>query len=811
MSLAQLHYTSAPQGPDGPAGPAEPDGPGGTNGPNGPGSRFTAITPGIPRSLLKEAEPLLGYEPPRDAPEHPGPAELAAFPQAFSHSLLSDGTRLLARAVRTGADGSGGPAGSHTHAVLLPGDAGLPGGGLPISAWNSSRWALAAPADGSPAQLEALPPSGLLGREALVGFAASRGPWLPGFLASLRELTEEASGPRDTDQAARIVLVERDSSDVALWIALACAVLPRDHAERLTFTTYTRRPRDARQLIVGVLPGDAPEPDGRDHRCRVHDCTAPVPAAYTPTDIWAGIAARVWLGRAPELFAEAAALPGGVFSPGALAVVALCADLTPGPDGRTAAAGWAHTHARALGDARLRRLVEAFQAGAEDRTTAEFAALTRLFTALPEDLGQRLATGLAPELRAGVADSGPGITRPVELLRVADALGVDCTDLLPGLAHRLAHSLLGPVRSVSAGTPDPLTVLKDVLEDVLEEHFELRTALLSALDALAAEDPPAAVRLLGRTPLALTGVQALPHLRMCAGAPWAPAAGGGDGLAALHAALRACGVSPFTDPLVLRTAVQLVWDGGAPAPGEARRLLSETGSDAHRAAGTWRTLVRAALDGPADTAPDTHDVNDADAAALAHDLLRCFPDELEPRVRGALLFLEFAGEIGAGRAGPPWTERVLALRAEAEPVEPALLARVFGILARRLLSEDRPEGELYALIHRGEPELLSTYATAAQEERVRDRLRTAPAYAADCFIAWSSLPGANRAWDTTRTSLLDKVLRPVVRALSDEDTASVERVLERAGVHRAEEFRAWNRPGALSRLSRRFGGRGRPR
>ncbi|MFJ9032477.1 GTPase-associated protein 1-related protein [Streptomyces sp. NPDC102274] len=791
MSLAQLHYTSAPQGPDG------------SDGPDGPGSRFTAVTPGIPPSLLKEAEPLLGYEPPRDAPEHPGVAELAAFPQAFSHSLLSDGTRLLARAVRTGANGSGGPAGSHTHAVLLPGDAGLPGGGLPISAWNSSRWASAAPADGSPAQLEALPPSGLLGREALVGFAASRGPWLPGFLASLRELTEEASGRQDAERAARIVLVERDSANVALWIALACAVLPRDRADLLTFTTYTRRPCDARQRIVGVLPGDAPTPDGRDHRCRVHDCTAPVPAEHTPApDIWAGVAARVWLGRAPELFTEAAALPGGVFSPGALAVVALCADLAPGPDGRTAAADWARAHARALGDARLRRLVEAFQAGAEDRTAAEFAALTRLFTALPEDLGQRLAAGLAPELRAGVADRGPGIARPVELLRVADVLGVDCTDLLPGLAHRLARSLL--VDAEAADTPDLLTVL--------EEHFELRTALLSALDALAAEDPPAAVRLLGRTPLALTGVQALPHLRMCAGAPWAPAAGGGDGLAALHAALRACGVSPFTDPLVLRTAVRLVWDGGAPAPGEARRLLSETGSDAHRAAGTWRTLVRAALDGRTDTATaSATDIDEADAAALAHDLLRCFPDELEPRVRGALLLLEFAGEIGAGRAGPPWTERVLALRAEAEPLEPAVLARVFGTLTRRLLSEERPEGELYALIHCGEPELLTAYATAAQEGRVRDRLRTAPAYAADCFVAWSSLPGANRVWDSTRTALLDKVLRPVVRALSDEDTASVERSLERAGLHRAEEFRAWNRPGALSRLSRRLGGLGRPR
>ncbi|MFJ7999776.1 GTPase-associated protein 1-related protein [Streptomyces sp. NPDC096310] len=841
MGLAQLHYTSAPPGQD------------------GPGSGFVAVTPGIPGPLLDEVERLIGYEPPESAPPHPTAAELAAFPQAFNHSVLSDGSRLLARTVRTatGTDtgaGTGTGAGatvSHTHAVLLPAGTGLPGGGLPISAWNSVRWADRAPGSGTPAPLEDLPPLGLFGRDVLTGFAAARAPWLARFFAGLREQA-------GTGAPARLVLVERSSADVAQWIALACAVLPREHAEPLTFTTYTRRPLEARQRIVGVLP-DGVLPDGvregtePDRHSLVLDCTGRPPAPMTPRPpaspeedhvpyVWGEIAARLWLGRAPEVFTEAATLPGGVLAPGALAFAALCADVTLGADGRTEAATWASQQVRMVSLDRLHRLVEALAAPVDDRRTeAERAALARLFTALgsrarppapgeddrtaatlhtlgalvlttavgmadapheplpeaelsalPEELKRRLAAELAPGLLAGIADdTARDIARPVELLRVAGILGVDCTELLPGLATRLARAL----------SADPDTARVPAVRTVLDDHFELRTALLGALDTHAAEDPATAARLLASVELPLGGVQTLPHLRMCAGAPWTPETGG-DGLTALHAALRAGGVSAFTDPLVLRTAVRLVWDGGAPTAGEAGRLLGETGSDAHRAAGTWATLVGAALDSPAD---------DPDAPDLAHDLLRCFPDRLEPRVRGALLLLDFLRDLGSGRAEPPWTERALSLRADAEPVGPALLDRLFDTLGRQLHARERPEGELYTLIHCGEPALLTAYATAAKEPRVADLLRTSPAYAAHCFVAWSSLPGASAEWDRTRTALRDKVLRPAVRALPDADLAAVERRLEQEGTHRAEEFRAWNRPSTLSRLGRRLGSLGRQR
>jgi hypothetical protein len=232
-------------------------------------------------------------------------------------------------------------------------------------------------------------------------------------------------------------------------------------------------------------------------------------------------------------------------------------------------------------------------------------------------------------------------------------------------------------------------------------------------------------------------------------------------------------------------------------------MLDGTGSDAHRVAGTWQVLVRAALEAPS---------GDMDAPALAPDLLRCFPDVLRPGLRGALALLEFAGALEAGRAQAPWVEQVLSLRGAAErhePLAPAVLERVAWALACRLLSEDRPDGELYALIHRGDPQLLAAYASVARTERLQARLRTIPSYTADCFAAWTSLPGATPAWDETRTSLLEKVARPAVRALAPAALAAVERHLEDAGAHRAEEFRAWQRESALSRLGRRLGGFGR--
>ncbi|THA79020.1 hypothetical protein E6R60_00325 [Streptomyces sp. A0642] len=811
MSLAQLHYSSATGG----------DGPGTGEAEAIPG-RFTAVDAAIPAFALTEAGPLLAYETPTGTALRLAGSALRALPEALSFSVLSDGSHLLARTVAV-QPSPGSAVGFHAHAVHLPAGARLPGGVLPITAGRSGRWASTTPDRTHPGPLAGLPATGhARDREGLNDFAVARGPWLAGVLADLRRLCGQ-------DDSGRVVLVERQSADVARWIALACVALPDGLAERLTFTTYTRHPLRAPQRIVGVLPQDAHDLTGPG--LHVHTCTGPRPEGAV-ADPWAETAARIWRSRAPELFREASELPGEPFAAGPLAVTALCAGIALGTGGRAAAASWAAERPYALDAKRTRQLVDALTApGVDDRTGPEFDAAGRLFAALdgrspatttaplaamlvteavrggngsvelpgrtafsgPE--GGAVASVLGPEILTELSGAGTGleVARTVQLLRVARLLGVDCAELLPSVVGRLAPALLEPGDGEPGWGP--------ALLELMDEQFDVRTALLGALDRIAPQDPSGVERLLGRVPLPFTGTQALPHLRMCAEAPGAKAGCGADRVGAVHRVLRAAGMSPFAEPLVLRTAVGLVWEKGAMTAGEARLLLEAATSDAHRTAGTWSHLVAAALGAPA---------TDEEAPELAHDLLRGFPQEIAGRERAALLLLDFAREIRSDTAAPEWAERARALRKDAEPVEGEVLGHAFGALATRLLAPDRPEAELYALVHSGDPDLVAAYDRAARGADVRSRLGSEPAYAADCFAVWTAHPHAGAEWSRTAAALLEEVLRPAVRRLSAEQVAAVEEAVGRSGSSgRAEAFHEWNRRDrrTLGRIGRRIAGR----
>ncbi|MFD0343594.1 GTPase-associated protein 1-related protein [Streptomyces sp. NPDC127117] len=816
MSLAQLHYTSA-------SAASADDGGGGS------GAHFTAVSTGLPTQVLAEAEQLLRYEPPADAPNRLTADQLRSLPEAFSFSALPDGGHLLSRAVAFAGHGT---LGFHAHAVHLTAGTRLPGDALPITAWRSPSWASTPPDGGAPERISTLPASAAFGPEALNDFAVSRSPWLAAVFADLRRVCEDPS-------AGRLVLVERHSADVARWIALASAVLPADDAHRLTFTTYTRRPAHSPHQVVGVLPQDAPQDGGSGAQAlRVRDCAGARPGEPVD-DAWAETCARIWRNRSPELFRAAAELPGGPFAAGPLAVTALCAGVPLGAAERAAAAEWAAERPYALDEERTHRLADALTDPDLDRTPHELAAVALLLTALdgraPATVtgslgallvteavygadvsvappgrsvftgpgGERVAAALVEavgdDLRTELTTGGPAspgavpghsVGRAVQLLRIARLLDLDCAELLPDVVGRMARSLL------DEGAAD----CAEVLLDLLDEQFDVRTALLGELDRIAPQDPSATERLLSGVALPFTGAQALPHLRMCAAAPEARASGGDDRVKVLNAVLRAGGMSPFTEPLVLRTAVGLVWGDGAPTAGEARLLLAGSTSDAHRTAGTWSVLVAAALGAPAD---------DPEAPELAHDLLRGFPREIDARARGALHLLEFARDVRSGAAGPGWAEQARTLCAGAEPVEPGVREQAFGALAGRLLDPDRPEAELYAFVHCDDPDLIAAYGSAARRDAVLARLRSDPAYVADCFTVWSSHPHAGRAWGETREALLSGVLRPVVRGLSAGEVAAVEEAAERAGSSRtAEAFRAWNRPdGFRRRLGNRISAR----
>ncbi|NEE48075.1 hypothetical protein G3M55_26130, partial [Streptomyces sp. SID8455] len=108
-------------------------------------------------------------------------------------------------------------------------------------------------------------------------------------------------------------------------------------------------------------------------------------------------------------------------------------------------------------------------------------------------------------------------------------------------------------------------------------------------------------------------------------------------------------------------------------------------------------------------------------------------------------------------------EQVRTLRDRAEPLEPAVQERAFTALVERLLAPDRPGAELYDFVRSDDAELIAAYDRAARAEPTRTRLRTHPAYAADCFTHWTAHPHAGPAWTTTAAALLDEVLRPAVR------------------------------------------------
>ncbi|MEU3408216.1 GTPase-associated protein 1-related protein [Streptomyces sp. NPDC006670] len=578
MSLPQFHYEGGPC--------------------------FAAVTPGVSEALLREAEPLLGYEPP------PGPG----CPEALSLSLLSDGSRLLARAGRTAS-------GFHAHAVHLPGEATT--GALPVTAWGSAGWRERTPADGPPPALDRIPPPGPYDRAAMAEFVAARGAWLAAFFDDVRRVAEEPGAPR-------VVLVEADPADVARWVMLACGVLPHARGRRLSFTTYTRRPLSAPQQLVGVLPEDAGVLAGGGRRHRVYEAgRGPAPEAPRgPAALWARTAAAVWRAGRPELFAQVRRLPGEPYGAGPLAALALAAGVPLGSAARAAAAEWAAGRPDALDGIRLHALAGVLaRPGGEPRGAAEAAASQRLLAALDAAARGALAAELEPELRAALADAEAEPASLAGLLSAATALGADTAGLLPQAAGKLARGLLA----------DPEGTYGEEIRAALAQLPALRALVLDRLDALAAGDPAAGARLFARTGLRLGTAEALPHLRMCAlGRP------AGDPVVALDTLLREAGVSPYAEPLVLRTGMRLVWDGAPPTPVEARLLLATTGAPVHGRAGTWPLLARAAAEAPP---------GDPDAPELAAELLRHAGEDLPPDLRTRLRTRADA-PLAAGAAPP---------------------------------------------------------------------------------------------------------------------------------------------------------------
>ncbi|WP_049714333.1 GTPase-associated protein 1-related protein [Streptomyces caatingaensis] len=731
------------------------------------------------------------------------------FPVVFGHHRLADGTRLLCRVVRTGDDPRGRRHPFHAHAVRLPPDGPLPGGLLPVEAWESPSWAERTPGTGVPEHLTALAPARRITKAGLLEFVRARAERLVPFLTDVRTLFRRPDAPQ-------LLVIERDTDRIAHWIAVASAVLPRDLANRLTFTTYTRRPLLARQQIVGALPGaefDYAHVAG-DRRYRVHDCAGghSSPARDDP-DPWASVAARVLLADRPALFTEAVRLRtpadrDATHDAGRLAALALRDGIPLDAAGRTAAARWARF--RATADRADRRepnpllvpLLGALATAGPDRPPEEWAALAELAEFFAPLASQPPGERLRRDLRAELDRAAPGepLTRVLGLARLAEALRADHT---PVLTARLSAALLGDA------APD-----RDAVWAAVTAHPGLTAAVLGTLERTAATGDPASVVHLLTGGFPAKDLQRHPHLRMAAAladgslprprrspddAEAGPRPGAPDGtgrsqdrIAFLAQLVRSAGRGQGANPSVLRTAFRLVWGSSPPTPAETAALLDALPAERHRAAGLDDVLVRSALE----STPD-----DAEAPAAARILvLRCGP-RLDPRRHAALLLLDQAGALADGQELPGFTARALSLREQARPLEPGIEDRLRQVLVRRLLFGDPCPDELAELAASGDEELLGAYAHEARGGGVDLALRRTPAFAAACFTAWHTAPGASGLWDDVRTTLLDDVLRPAVRFLPREHLDEIQQVLYEEDATWEELFQEWNRrPGVLGRL-----------
>jgi hypothetical protein len=240
----QAHYTSAPPRPDGGQG----------------GFQFTAVSAGA-RDALTTLRPLLVYVPPPGAPTRPGPEELAAFPVSFAYDIVG-GAGALALCRYVGQDYTGRYGNYFGQVVLASPDELV--GVRPVELWGAPLWAPAPALDGRPLpELGELRPGSAVSPDRVLRLFRKTG---ASGIQLLEQLLEAVLGTLDGgvgkgvlrsdggSAVSQVFLVAADTETVVDWLAAVSFALPAPLAAKLTFTTYTDRPRDARQHIVGTVP-----------------------------------------------------------------------------------------------------------------------------------------------------------------------------------------------------------------------------------------------------------------------------------------------------------------------------------------------------------------------------------------------------------------------------------------------------------------------------------------------------------------------------------------------------------------------------
>jgi GTPase-associated protein 1, N-terminal domain type 2/GTPase-associated protein 1, C-terminal domain/GTPase-associated protein 1, middle domain len=281
MAFMQLYYTSCEHGLSG-----------------YPGYQFNAATPGVPVETMREVERLTAYEPPAGLAHEEAGASLDEYPVTLC-SWRGE-LAVTANAVFVGADFSNRFGNYFVHALVSASPGDDLGGVLPIELWQCPIWIRQAVTSTSLEPLPGPPPPGPLDRAAVQGFLR-RHPGADRLPALLTAAVAAVAGERP------VVLVSHDTEDNACWIAALSYLLPGSVVERLSFTTYHRRPTYCPFHVVGTLAGaELPEADG----CALFDFVGERSSEVTPHPM-AALLAAAGPRLAGELWRRVEALAGG--------------------------------------------------------------------------------------------------------------------------------------------------------------------------------------------------------------------------------------------------------------------------------------------------------------------------------------------------------------------------------------------------------------------------------------------------------------------------------------------------------------------
>ena len=816
MTLLELHYTSAEQGLGG-----------------SPGFQFVQLSADLDPGICRQVESLLAYEPPRTAPSQPTLAEIADFPIALSYTLLAGGAAVLCNTAYTGTDYSGRFGNFYAHALYLPDGPGDLGDILPIDAWASASWRTRPPAVGLPAG-QHIEPGRTITRDTLLAFTSQRRDQLAAVLTDIMN-SFGRHGPQ-------VVLVEDDAAAVALWIAAACRSLPRALAQRLTFITYTRRPYQASQQVIGIMPGADFSFTYTEltSQYRVHAPTGQSSPAAEPMT-WAATTAAIWQAGKPELFDAAYAdvtVPGDSSDEdwtdtvaGQLAATALAAGADLPQAATTAAVTWAAANAGAqrtqqfwqglaAGMARasgqiplsdLGRLCQQADAHHPAEVTAPLLAayLSRLPAEITNDAAPDLSTigwitrrlhsdpqlveavGVRDRLQEAFSAELP-VGQALLLLRIADAVGIED----PG---RAGETILGPALLADGS---PAAEVAEFLSST--SNTDLQTRVLDFLeDGARHSGGRAAARLasgVSRNWLLTANLGEFPLLSTAArlATEHSPSQA-----AAFH---RAAMLLSASDPHDLRYAYGLAWPDQPPTLPEACELLSgEYALPILEIPGTAEAfidLVRHAL------------VIDTDTIQLA-DLLRTLISPPDPRDRALLDLVATTGLLREA-ASQPWDaglpqevpRSALALLAAwpyPGPPHDAAADALLTLLAApsRLKNAGiTVQAELHTLATSGDKDLIAAFAERAKQD-LADELTRSPRLHASCFTLWRLEYGQpeDQAWPVARDSLMTRLLAPAARKMDDRTRELTARLIEERSPGLGNEWLQLIQPrGPMTRL-----------